>query len=131
MPHRLDVGVFLRDMAADIAIRFQACDERGFARTTRSNNTDKRFVTWRLHVWWVGLAARQLGLSGYQPDLLIILHKLTELLRTAQHSQGITGVDRARVGGVHLGLVVMPEQDDIEMIIVLYIADCFVDEVRS
>ena len=60
LPHGLHVGVFLRDVAAGIAILFEPCDQRGFARTTGTYDTDKRStpqrgsvdkrsLTWRLH----------------------------------------------------------------------------------
>src|SRR5215207_1799233 len=42
LPHGLGIGMLLRDVAAGIAMLFEPRDQGGFARTTGSNNTDKR-----------------------------------------------------------------------------------------
>ncbi len=49
LPHGRHIGMFLRDVAAGIAMWFEPLDERGLSRTTRSYDTDKRASTWRLH----------------------------------------------------------------------------------
>ena len=40
LPHLLDVGMFLRDVTAAIAVLFQPRDQRGFARAARTNNSN-------------------------------------------------------------------------------------------
>lgn len=62
-------------------------------------------------------------------DLLVILHQPAELFRSAENSQRISGMERARIGGMHFRLVVMPEQDNIEMIIIFHITDGFIRQV--
>src|SRR5215211_1927053 len=61
LPHGLDIGMFLRDVAASIAMSFEPRDQGGFARTTGSNYTNQRSITWRLHICR----------SGWQPDNLV------------------------------------------------------------
>jgi hypothetical protein len=40
LPHVFDVGMFLRDVTAGIALRFKRGDERGLARAARADNPD-------------------------------------------------------------------------------------------
>jgi len=41
LPHGFDVRVFLCNMAACIAVLFKTCDECGFPRAARADNTDQ------------------------------------------------------------------------------------------
>src|SRR3990170_1623458 len=66
-----------------------------------------------------------------EAPLLIILHQLTELLRPAKHCQRIARMKWARICRMHFRLVVVPKQDDVEMIIVLHIADSFISKARG
>src|SRR3970040_446417 len=70
-------------------------------------------------------------LSYLEAPLCIILHQLAELLRPAKHCQRIARMKRARICGMHFRLVVVPKQDDVEMIIVLHIADGFISKARG
>jgi hypothetical protein len=47
------------------------------------------------------------------------------LFGTAQHSYRIADVKRQTVGWVHLGAMIMAQENDIQMVIVLYKADRF------
>jgi hypothetical protein len=40
LPHLFCVRMFLRDVPTAIAVFFQPCDERGFARTARTHNAN-------------------------------------------------------------------------------------------
>ena len=42
LPHTLHIGMFLGDVAAGIAMLFKSRDQRGLARTTWTDDTDKR-----------------------------------------------------------------------------------------
>lgn len=48
LPHGLHIGMFLGDVAAAIAVSFQAGDQCGFSRTAWTDNANQR-LTWRLH----------------------------------------------------------------------------------
>jgi hypothetical protein len=60
---------------------------------------------------------------------LIILHQPAELLRPAEHGKGVTYMERSSIGGMHFGLVIVPEQDDVEMIVILHISDSLIRKV--
>ena len=55
--------------------------------------------------------------------LFIIMYKSAEFKRTAEHCQGITNSYWAGVCWMHVRFVIVAEKDDIEMIVILHIAD--------
>ena len=42
LPHALHIGMFLRDVSAGVAMLFKPRHQRGLARTTWTDDTDKR-----------------------------------------------------------------------------------------
>src|SRR6266498_591555 len=137
--------MFLGNMATPISISFKSCNQGRFTRTAGSNNTDKGCITWRLHKnFEVTTSLAPLGQvsrtrasvvverlkSLLRFYLLIILHQSAELFRTAQHSKGIARVNWANICGMHFRLVIVPDQDDVEMIVVFHVFNSLIREAR-
>lgn len=125
LPHGLHVRVFLRDVTTRIAMLFKPCDQRGFARAAGSNNTNQRSITWRLHKNFV--VTTEVVTTD---ELMIILHQPAELFGPAEHCQRITGMKWARICGMHFGLMVMPEQNNVEAVIIFHITNCLICQDR-
>lgn len=62
-------------------------------------------------------------------ELLIILHQPAQLFWTTEHGQRIACMQRTCIGGVHLGLVIMSQQDNVEVIVIFHIPDGFIRQV--
>ena len=50
LPHALHIGMFLRNVSAGVAMSFKSRDQRGLARTTWTDDTDKRSTARRSSV---------------------------------------------------------------------------------
>jgi len=94
--------MLLRDVTAGIPGFFQPCDQGGFSGTTRSNNTNQRSGTWRLHIISCSSDVPEIrNVASMIDDLLIRLHQAAQLLGPAEYGKRIARMQRPRIGGVH------------------------------